>query len=102
MLGQRWHQDEALGAPLDGSAAKPAAIETFPSKARPELDARFTYANERTFLASNRTALALLIATATQLLSKFQLASGRRLLGLPLIALAARRGCRELSALARQ
>ena len=57
--------------------------------AESEPDARFTYANERTFLAWNRTALAL-IATgvaATQLLPKFQVAWGRRLLGLPLIAL---------------
>jgi putative membrane protein len=54
-------------------------------------DVRFTYANERTFLAWNRTALAL-IATgvaATQLLPKLQVAWGRRLLGLPLIALGA-------------
>lgn len=56
-----------------------------------EPDVRFTYANERTFLAWNRTSLAL-IATgvaATQLLPKFQVAWGRRLLGLPLIALGA-------------
>lgn len=58
---------------------------------RDEPDARFTYANERTFLAWNRTALAL-IATgvaATQLLPQFELGFGRRLLGLPLIALGA-------------
>ena len=56
-----------------------------------EPDVRFTYANERTFLAWNRTALAL-IATgvaATQLLPKLQVDWGRRLLGLPLIALGA-------------
>ena len=56
-----------------------------------EPDVRFTFANERTFLAWNRTALAL-IATgvaATQLLPKFDVAFGRRLLGLPLIALGA-------------
>ncbi len=56
-----------------------------------EPDARFTYANERTFLAWNRTALAL-IATgvaATQLLPKLQVEWGRRLLGLPLITLGA-------------
>jgi putative membrane protein len=56
-----------------------------------EPDVRFTYANERTFLAWNRTALAL-IATgvaATQLLPKLDVAWGRRLLGLPLIALGA-------------
>ena len=60
-----------------------------PSEGEP--DARFTYANERTFLAWNRTALAL-IATgvaATQLLPKLQVAWGRRLLGLPLIVLGA-------------
>jgi putative membrane protein len=56
-----------------------------------EPDVRFTFANERTFLAWNRTALAL-IATgiaATQLLPEFHLAGGRRLLGLPLVVLGA-------------
>ncbi len=56
-----------------------------------EPDVRFTFANERTFLAWNRTALAL-IATgvaATQLLPEFHVTSGRRILGLPMIALGA-------------
>jgi putative membrane protein len=56
-----------------------------------EPDVRFSYANERTFLAWNRTALAL-IATgvaATQLLPQFHVSGGRRILGLPLIALGA-------------
>jgi putative membrane protein len=56
-----------------------------------EPDVRFTYANERTFLAWNRTALAL-IATgvaATQLLPEFHVNFGRRILGLPMIALGA-------------
>ena len=56
-----------------------------------EPDVRFTYANERTFLAWNRTALAL-IATgiaATQLLPEFHVDGGRRILGLPMIALSA-------------
>ena len=56
-----------------------------------EPDVRFTYANERTFLAWNRTALAL-VATgiaATQLLPEFHVTGGRRILGLPLIALGA-------------
>jgi len=56
-----------------------------------EPDVRFTYANERTFLAWNRTALAL-IATgvaASQLLPEFHVNGGRRILGLPLIALGA-------------
>ena len=54
-----------------------------------EPDVRFTYANERTFLAWNRTALAL-VATgvaATQLLPALDIDFGRRLLGLPLIAM---------------
>jgi putative membrane protein len=56
-----------------------------------EPDVRFTFANERTFLAWNRTALAL-IATgiaATQLLPDFHVTGGRRLLGLPLVVLGA-------------
>lgn len=56
-----------------------------------EPDVRFSYANERTFLAWNRTALAL-IATgvaATQLLPELDVTWGRRVLGLPLIALGA-------------
>ena len=64
---------------------------TTPEEPDREVDARFSYANERTFLAWNRTALAL-IATgvaATQLLPKFDVTFGRRLLGLPLIALGA-------------
>jgi putative membrane protein len=54
-------------------------------------DARFSYANERTFLAWNRTALALIAAglAVTTLLPKFQFAYGRRLIGVPLIALGA-------------
>lgn len=56
-----------------------------------EPDVRFSFANERTFLAWNRTALAL-IATgiaATQLLPSFHVAAGRRILGLPLVGLGA-------------
>jgi putative membrane protein len=75
----------------------PRAVETQPlagvsdRKSDQEPDVRFTYANERTFLAWNRTALAL-IATgvaATQLLPKFDMTWGRRLLGIPLVALGA-------------
>jgi putative membrane protein len=56
-----------------------------------EPDVRFTYANERTFLAWNRTALAL-IATgvaATQLLPSFEIDYGRRIIGVPLVVLGA-------------
>ncbi len=73
----------------------PPGVEQSSSDLEPtvehEPDVRFTYANERTFLAWNRTALAL-IATgvaATQLLPKLHVTWGRRLLGLPLIALGA-------------
>jgi putative membrane protein len=72
-------------------AESPALAETTQPQADREPDVRFTYANERTFLAWNRTALAL-IATgvaATQLLPKLQVGWGRRVLGLPLIALGA-------------
>ena len=56
-----------------------------------EPDARFTYANERTFLAWNRTALALMATgvAATQLLPEFNIHGGRQVLGIPLIALGA-------------
>ncbi len=66
-------------------------MSDLPSTDETEPDARFTYANERTFLAWNRTALAL-IATgvaATQLLPEFHVTGGRRILGVPLIALGA-------------
>ncbi|GMU79011.1 MAG: hypothetical protein AMXMBFR46_18040 [Acidimicrobiia bacterium] len=54
-----------------------------------EPDPRFSYANERTFLAWIRTALGLVTAglVVTQLFPSFDLPGGRRLIGLPLIAL---------------
>ena len=54
-----------------------------------EPDVRFLYANERTFLAYNRTSLALVTAglAITQLLPPFDVAGGRRMIGLPLIAM---------------
>jgi len=54
-----------------------------------EPDPRFSYANERTFLAWIRTALGLITAglAVTQLFPKFDVPGGRRLIGLPLIAL---------------
>ena len=56
-----------------------------------EPDVRFTYANERTFLAWNRTALAL-IATGVVvvgILPKLDVEFGRRVLGIPMILLGA-------------
>lgn len=54
-----------------------------------EPDPRFTFANERTFLAWHRTALALIGGglAVTQLLPEFDLPGGRAVLGLPLILL---------------
>lgn len=50
-------------------------------------DVRFSYANERTFLAWNRTALAMMTAglAVTQLLPPFDVPGGRRMIGVPLI-----------------
>lgn len=60
-----------------------------PERGRPPIDARFSYANERTFLAWNRTALASVTAglAITQLLPDFSVPGGRRLIGIPLISL---------------
>jgi putative membrane protein len=83
-MGRSVSDQEATTSPEEGVANTEGGEEDEP-------DVRFTYANERTFLAWNRTALAL-IATgvaATQLLPKLQVEWGRRLLGLPLIALGA-------------
>ena len=54
-------------------------------------DVRFSYANERTFLAWNRTALALIAAglAVTTLLPQLDVKYGRRIIGVPLIALGA-------------
>jgi putative membrane protein len=73
------------GAPEHGTAGD----EDVGSGAEPPLDVRFSYANERTFLAWNRTALALITAglAITQLLPPFTVPGGRRVIGLPLIVL---------------
>ena len=60
-----------------------------PSKVGHDVDPRISLANERTFLAWIRTALALITIglAVTQLLPPFDLPGGRRLIGVPLMVL---------------
>jgi len=79
---------DAAGAatgPSAGATEAPADGADAPSR----IDVRFSYANERTFLAWNRTALALVTAglAITQLLPPFNVPGGRRMIGMPLIVL---------------
>src|SRR5580698_5312539 len=80
------HPDEPGAAQGTGPApARAAAPDTEP-------DARYTFANERTFLAWTRTGLAFIVAGLgiVQLLPPFPgVPWGRHLLGVPLIVLGA-------------
>jgi len=60
-----------------------------PRREGDQIDPRFSFANERTFLAWNRTALALIGVGlgVANLLPPFDFAWGRRMIALPLIAL---------------
>ena len=87
-LAGRGPATDHAGGPTIGPGSEQAASgDEEPSTA--PVDVRFSYANERTFLAWNRTALALITAglAVTQLLPPFSFPGGRRLIGLPLIGL---------------
>jgi len=78
----------AIGASGSGSDSGDAA--TPPPESEP--DARFTWANERTFLAWTRTSLAFVVAglAIVQLLPPFPgVPWGRHVIGLPLIVIGA-------------
>ena len=81
--------------PIDPSGStevpepSPSGTPESPVRRPGPVDVRFSYANERTFLAWNRTALALVTAglAITQLLPPFDVPGGRRMIGVPLIVL---------------
>jgi putative membrane protein len=79
-------------SPIGAPGAEPDPAEAGPAAAESEPDARFTFANERTFLAWTRTALAFMVAGLgiVQLLPPFPgVPWGRHLLGVPLIVIGA-------------
>jgi putative membrane protein len=84
--------DQGQPPPPAGEAPPPPAGEAPSAAAEAEPDARYTFANERTFLAWTRTALAFIVAGLgiVQLLPPFPgVPWGRHLLGVPLIVLGA-------------
>jgi putative membrane protein len=79
-------------APAAGPAPAPRAEPDAVTGSETEPDARYTFANERTFLAWTRTALAFIVAGLgiVQLLPPFPgVPWGRHLLGIPLIVIGA-------------
>jgi putative membrane protein len=90
----RWPGEEAA-TDASGRADSPPPgqpAEVAPPPAEHEPDARYTFANERTFLAWIRTALALVAAglAVIQLLPPFHgIRWGRHAIGIPLIVLGA-------------
>ena len=77
------------GTPLPGQATKPRSQGApAPADVGREPDPRFSFANERTFLAWNRTALSLIVAgAAAAAFLRTGLGGSRLLVALPLILL---------------
>lgn len=78
-----------MDAPDAGGTPEPPGA-TRPGDGGPRrIDPRFSFANERTFLAWVRTSLALVAGglAVTQFIRPFSIPAGRRIIGLPLIAL---------------
>jgi putative membrane protein len=75
--------------PADARRRYTKHVEVVAGTAPGEPDPRLLYANERTFLSWIRTSLALMAAglAVIELLPAFRFAGGRRIVGLPLIAL---------------
>jgi putative membrane protein len=89
-LAEDRHRDPGAPAAVAAGPADPGAPAAPRAEAEP--DARYTFANERTFLAWTRTALAFIVAGLgiVQLLPPFPgVPWGRPLLGVPLIVLGA-------------
>jgi|SRR5450631_471999 putative membrane protein len=81
-------REDPAGAAGGAGGAAAGGMEGAEVARDAEPDARFTFANERTFLALTRTALAFVVAglAIVQLLPPFpDVPWGRRLLGVPLI-----------------
>ncbi len=79
-------REPAAGEP---KAPDAKSVEVVAGTAPGEPDPRLLFANERTFLSWIRTSLALMAAglAVIELLPAFRFAGGRRVVGMPLIAL---------------
>jgi putative membrane protein len=84
-----WHPTSVVGDHSSPKNTAPEPTAGIAGSAPGEPDPRLLYANERTFLAWIRTSLALVASglAVIELLPAFRIEGGRRVVGLPLIAL---------------